>query len=607
MRNPYEYSLSNTEKDVSPTDVLLNDESIYDLGDEEILSRQELSQALIATVPIEALDNTQILQPAIGCINRCNFCSQLAGATTREMSAETLRTVIGGIRGALLNHERSMIGRERLHKPGVIFPYLDNDIGSYPHLNDLIVGVDSLGGRTRISTVSWSRHNDGLQAMHENIAANHADKIDGVRFSLTPYTYGMRTNHQEYIADFANAVKTYQPLIDEKGVSRRFACVEMRFRPDVTLTPLVHENVGDYTVIKGDDYALVTTEEINQMTQVESVDGMTPHLSTDGTLSLQLIGDVANLDKEQLDSLFHETRPGDGIKEFEAEGLLARQGSAYLFENAEGPYYCFEPLRQPNGNFEGVHFYPITAGRKTSGILDASRPLQNAIVKYKDSYGISAREDFEATTFDDVNAVYRNILAETTTLYRYAPHRAEYVRSEVLPLVRDAISILQQAELSSDYFFAYGFLIDTGVIVNQGKALSEFKGLASAADMPLTPNEEKGYGSVSQSSNRGISWRIAPVEMVSGLLNPNRPSGGYGKKSLPLIGEVQMGAEGTTSEQKRDLFLGIMALNPEAYTRVAQDGTKLPSYRIPLKGHQLGVLTPKEGAELNLMPGSKRV
>lgn len=596
-----EQSESSPEINIPVHDVLLDDEILESLSPESIEQRQELAQALIQQVPVEALDHTQILQPAIGCINRCNFCSQLAGAVTREMSADTLRTVIGGVRGALQHHERSSIGSERSHKPGVVFPYLDNDIGSYPHLEDLVTGVSSLGGKTRISTVGWSRHNSQLQANHASIASSRAHEIDGVRFSFTPYTYGYRTNREEYVADFANALRTYKPLMQEKGVSRRFACVEMRFKPDVTIAPVMTEELGDYKIISSGDYSLIHRNDTDSITHINEVDGMTPQLSDDGIDSIQIIGDTSSLDQDAIDSLFEMLNDDDAPQEIPGLGVMAKRGRSYVFANADGPYYCFEPVRKQDGSFYGVHYYPKTTNRTESGVLDATRPLLNELLRYKRERGIGPREDLAGTTFDDTGAVVQRIINQMNTMSQYSEHRAEYIKAEMLPLVEDVVSALNQAELGSDAFFAYGFLVDTGVIVNQGKAITEFKGLASKRDLPLTPNEEKGYGNVSQSSNRGISWRIAPLEMMSGIVE-SKPSG-YGKKSLPIYEQ----SPENTGHQRTSLYLGVMALNPEAYTRFASDGTELRSYYIPIKGHELSVLTPKDAAEANLMPGNKSV
>jgi hypothetical protein len=53
--------------------------------------------------------------------------------------------------------------------------------------------------------------------------------------------------------------------------------------------------------------------------------------------------------------------------------------------------------------------------------------------------------------------------------------------------------------------FSRDFTIDTGQIVNQGRARGLFRGLVSLDDEPMTPREERGYGQVSLSSARGCT------------------------------------------------------------------------------------------------------
>lgn|SRR6266550_9100954 len=62
-----------------PEDVLLLDESIDTLTQEEIERRRAFGAAVISMVPAEALRDLSVLQPAVGCLSQCSFCSQEAG------------------------------------------------------------------------------------------------------------------------------------------------------------------------------------------------------------------------------------------------------------------------------------------------------------------------------------------------------------------------------------------------------------------------------------------------------------------------------------------------------------------------------------------------
>lgn len=580
---------------ITPTDVLLGNEQVEQLDPVVIARRMELGVRVLDAVPGEVFSKIQFLQPATGCLNACNFCSQEAGAISRSLDQESIKTVLGGLQAAMRAQGVRQIGEDRPHKPGVIFPYLDNDIGSYLHLTDLIKGIHSMNGRTRISTVGWSRLNPDLQAMHEAVVSDHADAVDGIRFSFTPYTLGWRTNPDLYVTDFANALNTYRPLLEQKGTSRGTGCIEVRFAPDVTLAALTSEQRGPYHLLRSGDYTLVTAGdslEDQEVTRIKSMDGVRPQLDSTGLQALQLVGETAGLDKRALDDLFAKadtTKP----TVHENHRVIAQKGSAFTFRNEDGRYYCFNPLRDARGTFNGIHYYPNTEQRLQSGVLDATRPLQNAIMRIKRESGVAPRETMQQATWADVERVVATIAENAATYAKFSPRRTIYIKEQVLPLVQGLVAAMRQAGLEGGDFFRYGFVIDTGVIVNQGKATREFRGLASRPDMPLTPNEEKGYGIVSQSSVRGRTWRIAPVVAIEQGVSMH----GFGVKSRPLV----VGNTLTT-----DLKLGFYEWDPGLYDNKDIDGTPLRIIHVPLDGlvSPLEVVTPRHGREHHLLPGS---
>ncbi|MEU3198807.1 hypothetical protein [Streptomyces sp. NPDC006996] len=573
---------------IEAPDVQLDDEL---LSEDEILRRRVIGSRILELVPREAITRLQILQPAIGCLNRCNFCSQVAGPVTRELGPQALRTIMGGLRGAMSVMGIERVGGDRLHKDGVIFPYLDNDIGSYPYLVDYLVGMRSLGARTRISTVGWSRQNPDLQAMHEEISTEHVDDIDGVRFSLTPYTHGWRANRQEYLEDFGNALRTYRPLFEAKGVGRRTACIEMRFSPDIHLDDMQIQRIGDYDIVKCAAYSLVFNRDEMQQAGLSNIASMTdegPKLNHDGIEALQVLGQLESLDEEVIADLFasSETSP----KVIEKYDLLTHRGRAHTFQNADGPYFCFNPLKSSvDGTFSAVHYYPETQTRKVSGVLDATRPLLNSLLAIKREHGVSPREDLAAATADDVQQLTRRLHEEAKLLTRFSEQRGVYIKNNVLPLVEGLMISMSQAGLTPADLFRYGLVVDTGVIVNQGKAISEFKGLASKPDMPITPNEEKGYGDVSQSPVRGNTWRISPIAVLDVSSRPT----GYGGKSLPLF------------SSKTDLSLGVFEWNPQTFNNNTVDGAKLGEIQVPIGDivEPLNKITPERGRREYRMPG----
>lgn len=580
------------ERAAIETDDIYLDGEVLDA--EEVERRRAFGGQVLSLIPREALARLQILQPAIGCLNRCNFCSQVAGPVTRELGASSLRTIMGGLRGAMHAMGIERVGSERQHKDGVIFPYLDNDIGSYPHLVDYLIGMRSLGGSTRISTVGWSRHNSELQAMHETIVAEHVNDIDGIRFSLTPYTIGWRTNRDDYIADFGNALATYRPLFEQKGVGRRTGCIEMRFAPDVSQGDIEHTAIGGYSMIRCGEYALVTKGQELAAGGLSAIAEMTPDgptLSHEGAEALHLIGDVDTLDENALEGLFASS-PDKPLPN-ERYGVLAHKGRAYTFANADGPYYCFNPLKEPKDNtFYAVHYYPQTDSRAVSGVLDATRPFLNNLMRYKNERAVGARQDLHGATQFDTQALLDRLAADIEQMQRFSPRRSDYMRRQVMPLVQGLITAMDIAQFSPADLFKYGLVVDTGVIVNQGKAITEFGGLASRPDMPMTPNEEKGYGDVSQSSVRGNTWRISPVMRAGQDINLR----GFGRKSLPLAMD-STGAEA--------LFMGFYEWNPQTFDNRDTKGGTLRSLHIPIGDlvDPLEKITPSKGRDGYLMPG----
>lgn len=575
---------------------LLSDE--IDLDDAELALRIKFGKRLIESVPAEALERLQIIQPAIGCVNQCNFCSQVAGPVTREMDVPSLRALFGSLKYAMSQFEVGQVGQDRLHKPGVIFPYLDNDIGSYPHLKEFLTGVSSIGGRTRVSTVGWSRKNSELQNMHEDINSGYIDTIDGIRFSLTPYTIGWRTDREEYIKDFGNSLRTYKPLLETKGSGRRTGCIELRFAPDVQLGGMSEREVGNYRLKQVADYSFIVSSEDaeeleNSTTEIQAVAETGVELTQNGVDALILVGASDTLSVQQIHAMFANSHTASKYQFDREARSVYKKGRLYRFNNADGEYFAFNPTKDPNtGIFDAVHMYPKTESRLESGVLDATRPFLNALMELKSRLGVGMRDDIP----DNMDVTYQDVLneikADADMFSSVSLPRSEYIQNNVTPLVMALLEALQEAEINLNEILNYGFVVDTGVIVNQGKAVSEFRGLASLQDLPLTPNEEKGYGSTSQSSVRGNTWRISPV--VSGSLLS--VGGGYGKKSLPIVGEnVQQGVS-----------LGVYEWNPQTFDNRSVGGKALRSILIDATDliNPLSTINPSAARADNLRPGS---
>ena len=101
-----------------------------------------------------------------------------------------------------------------------MYPYLDTDIGSYAGLYEYVKCMsDDFGLTVRMSTVGYSRHNENLQRMHERIVKEFPHAIAGMKFSMTPYTYGWTSEGEEsgecsrsdFNKDMANALGPTRP------------------------------------------------------------------------------------------------------------------------------------------------------------------------------------------------------------------------------------------------------------------------------------------------------------------------------------------------------------------------------------------------------------
>ena len=106
--------------------------------------------------------------------------------------------------------------------------------------------------------------------------------------------------------------------------------------------------------------------------------------------------------------------------------------------------------------------------------------------------------------------------AKANRLKKYDERAGKHIEGEILPLVQTYIDVLRAADFEPHYFFNRNFTIDTGQIVNQGRAITQFKGLATKEDESMTAHDMRGYGKdVSYSAMREHVWRIAPLPLAS--------------------------------------------------------------------------------------------
>lgn len=545
--------------DLNEVIILESEKSRSNVSIERLNKRAELISEL-RKLPKEAFTEVQYLQPQINCFNRCSFCSQGAGKTVWQLGLSELEDLISSIKTVaievastqgiipesnIVNHRGTfhenfimpptgLLGYERIHRPGVIFPYLDNDISSYKYLDRFIQLLDEdLGVKVRISTTGYSRKNTQLQEVHEKINSSLKHTFAGIRFSITPYTFGYTeqgenlgiTNREEFKLDIINLFRTYKPLVEYLGPSKSSACAELRFKPLVnSKVELSEYRIDGHHIIICGPYLLISVNKNVNISKSNIIDleGQWPVFDSTGEEFLMLQSEIINSDVELQNKVIEQvinylrTEESNKINFNElltridniinSENLKLTIANLFLLENEEGPYYATDPKIKEDGYY-AKQFYFRTEKRKKSGYVDSERYFLNALIEYKRVLGLSRQEEFTEATDNDVQEVINllNKMCESTQLYD--TYAAKHLENSVIPLVEFYRDILKEAGYEARFFFSKHFTVDTGIIVNQGRALSQFRGLVSKENLPLTPQEERGYGNFSYSSLRGFVWR----------------------------------------------------------------------------------------------------
>ncbi|MEV4806728.1 hypothetical protein AB0K18_42600 [Nonomuraea sp. NPDC049421] len=481
----------------------------------------------LRALPEEAFTRLQYLSPATGCFNRCSFCSQQAGRDVWQFTESGLTAFARSF--AQVAGERGLtIAGGRIHRPGVLFPYLDNDIASYPHLDTLCgLARDVLGVRLRVSTVGYSSLNPHLAAMHQRIAEEYAEVFDGIRLSLTPYTIGWTgrdraTSRAQYVRDFASALTTYRPVFDQLGHGPATAAVEMRFAPLLDIGELTDTVIDGRHVLACGPHLLISLTAHDgelPLTEVSRLDERTqPVFSTPGRRYLHVVGDQLTPDPATVRAV---------LAGRVAVPIRARTATVFRFANADGDYFAADPDFHDDGTFTALHLYPATESRKSSGYTDATRHVLNTLLAYKQLRGIGRREAFHDATLADVAGVLARLEATAASLGQGVDKRAaDHLAGTVIPLLASYAEALELADYPAAAFFSRDFTIDTGQIVNQGRAMGLFRGLVSLDGEPMTPREERGFGAASLSSVRGPIWRIAPIPFTANGTLPLAVAGG---------------------------------------------------------------------------------
>ncbi len=471
---------------------LLQDEEEISSKDLEIRSR--LYEAFM-NLPKEFVSKMRHLQPQVGCFNNCGFCSKFSVCKSEYWSEESLRNVVAALKYTARQYTDKdiLLAWERNeHRIGVIFPYLNNDVGSYLYLDKYIDLVyRELGVKTRISTVGYSRHNEALNRIHKKINSSALlFALGGVRLSISQYGRvweepSKKNSLTEYVKDISNFLKIYRPYFDMFGSGSRKMCVELRYNPLV-----VNSNVLDFEL---DGKKVIATGNYLYISKGNNVSFKVSHIVNAFVHALRISEEPQMFKEYNLP--FEVTSKKELVNYIKKNKLnFEKEVEVYLFENKDGKYYAIDPKIQDNGNY-GFNIYPKTETRKKSGYIITERFLLNAIVKFKSRWNLNLRDKYTKATWKDVNKVL-DICRDEIKYYnnKGKKDKAKYIEEHILPVVSNYVQALKDAKYPADCFFDSKFTIDTGTICNLGRALGLFKGLTNYVNEPLTPAHERNYG-----------------------------------------------------------------------------------------------------------------
>ncbi len=491
-----------------------------DSGDDAVVMERRRQGILtqLRKLPDEAFTRLQYLQPQVGCFNRCEFCSQHAGVDVWQFTRRGLTDFLVAFACAVKErgHLRGRVAGDRSHRPYVLFPYIDNDVGSYSHLDRYVDLVHQLLNCTvRLSTVGFSSHSAELTRVHRLLTAELREAISGFRLSVTPFTHGWadRTEHsgatsrEQFVDDLVHVLRVYSPLIDTIGAGKDRCCAELRFRPLAVPTTVTESVLDGRHLVASGPHLLIeqgnsgVAPELSHVVGVEvptSGASPVPVFSQSGTR--YVLSTSRELEEIGARRFAQRTLAGD------AKNALVREVEVYLVANCDGPYYAVDPTFDADGTFRALHVYPETM-RRRSGYNDATRYFLNALLDHKRQRGLGRRSDVPAA-IRDVASVVGALRSLSRRLRDCDPVAARHLRHEIIPLVDDYATALLGSGLSPSLFFSREFTIDTGQAVNHGRGRMLFRGLVTAEDEPVTPWEERSnFGS----SSKGHVWRIAPV------------------------------------------------------------------------------------------------
>ena len=590
---------------VPPLATLQSEGTWLNVPAEDQRRRQELVDQLLA-LPRESLQKMRHFQTQVGCLNRCSFCSQSAGTTLWNMSRRDLANLVAAMKTVALAWAREegdvcaepldgsglfkqgfvmpkhgLIGNKRNDRPGVIYCYLDNDPAAYPHLDDLVQWLhEDLGVQVRIATVGYSRLNPGIQAMHERISGSLMSGIAGLRLSFSPYTYGWTqaaervgaASRDNFEKDIAVMLDTYRSTFLSERKGRKGACVELRFRPLVVRTEVEVSEIQGHRVLRAGPY-LVVQKASHHTLEFATITDAKSHgteLSQPGDPCWLIYGHEQVIQDDML-ALIADLSLANALP----PSLQCRDALLHRLQNEDGEYFAVDAERRTDG-ITAKYFYPKTDERPGSGYIDGERYLLNLLIQ--------AKSTGQNVTWTDVERIITALYEQADAVTSNDPRAAEYIREQVVEVLKSYVRVLQLANYPSTAFFDKDLSVDTGHICNLGRAYHEYKAIASRPDLPLTPNHERAFGLTGELAEEGEAWRlaVAPVLGASSTSSARGERNTYKDSPSILVERLDLAMTATEEGQSKERFF----LKTETIERITiRDALSFPV----IPGHTTGV------------------
>ncbi|MEI6533591.1 MAG: hypothetical protein WCO06_07205 [Candidatus Roizmanbacteria bacterium] len=486
---------------------------------DRITLRKDIATQL-SGLPDDFYDLFKHAQIETGCGNVCQMCSQGASGSATSLTRNGFYDLFSGLRAvAWQKFGKDAHPLINKMKKGVITPFLDNDSMSSNELleEQLAVFGRDFGAKLALSTVGFSRKNSELATMHRRIgnSTELLRYIHRLRFSWTKYPFGASaTDPTEYLEDAINGLDTYRRLYEEPEFHDRSTLhYELHYKPFVELTDVEDRVINGYHVIKAGPHIYMSRKpglepEVIDITR--SLSKQDIQLSGSVHAYVSLVSNrfrtmsIDEIGIEQLSQLVASEKP--------PEGMVRSDVQLSKWENQGGPYYSVDPFHDQTAlTFNAVHVYPKTNKREVAGYNNATRIIPNLWVRHKQDYfGIGRKGTPDHCSWEEVAAFIARADAEIQTLATVDSLFAEHVITEQLELYKRLIIVLRGANFPPKAFFDGGFIKDTGQLINQGKGIHLFQGLATTEDDPMTPNDRRNNVRVLNLADKKV-WRGAPI------------------------------------------------------------------------------------------------